>query len=300
MSLHYEMLQVARLAPRQLDTAADLVRCFLQGLQGHDGGFCGRTEASDLYYTVFALDSLAALRSSWNNARLRDYLEQTVDWMSLDFVHLCCLARVWRICQGIAPGEPLRLPQGRHHELAARLERHRARDGGYHPVAGGPFGSAYGCFLAVAAYQDLGLAVPEPHRLVECVEALLRPGGGFANEAGLVSPATNSTAAAVAVLRQVGGVVSGETGQWLLRQCHPMGGFLAAPGAPLPDLLSTATALHTLSALETDYSVVQEACLDFVDSLWTNQGGFHGQWADDHLDAEYTFYGLLALGHLSL
>jgi hypothetical protein len=23
-------------------------------------------------------------------------------------------------------------------------------------------------------------------------------------------------------------------------------------------------------------------------------------WADDHLDAEYTFYALLALGHLSL
>ena len=28
---------------------------------------------------------------------------------------------------------------------------------------------------------------------------------------------------------------------------HPMGGFLAAPQAPIPDLLSTATALHALS-----------------------------------------------------
>ena len=29
-------------------------------------------------------------------------------------------------------------------------------------------------------------------------------------------------------------------------------------------------------------------------------GGFHGNWSDDYLDCEYTFYGLLALGHLSL
>lgn len=29
-------------------------------------------------------------------------------------------------------------------------------------------------------------------------------------------------------------------------------------------------------------------------------GGFHGHWADDHLDVEYTSYALLALGHLSL
>ena len=42
------------------------------------------------------------------------------------------------------------------------------------------------------------------------------------------------------------------------------------------------------------------AALIFLDSLWDARGGFHGHWADDHLDAEYTFYGLLALGHLSL
>jgi hypothetical protein len=40
--------------------------------------------------------------------------------------------------------------------------------------------------------------------------------------------------------------------------------------------------------------------MDFLDTLWDAQGGFHGHWADDFLDPEYTFYGLLALGHLSL
>jgi len=40
--------------------------------------------------------------------------------------------------------------------------------------------------------------------------------------------------------------------------------------------------------------------LDFIDSLWTAEGAFHGSWADDEPDAEYTFYGLVALGHASV
>ena len=89
-------------------------------------------------------------------------------------------------------------------------------------------------------------------------------------------------------------------GDWLLAQTHPEGGFLAIPGAPIPDLLSTATALHALAGLQTSFERIKESCLDYIDSLWTNEGSFHGNWADDHLDCEYTCYGLLALGHLSL
>ena len=89
-------------------------------------------------------------------------------------------------------------------------------------------------------------------------------------------------------------------GDWLLAQAHPQGGFLAVPGAPIPDLLSTATALHALAGLGVSFEKVKEPSLDFVDSLWTNEGAFHGNWADEHLDCEYTCYGLLALGHLSL
>jgi hypothetical protein len=47
-------------------------------------------------------------------------------------------------------------------------------------------------------------------------------------------------------------------------------------------------------------ATLRERSLDFIDTLWSAEGGFHGHWADDHLDAEYTFYGLLALGHLSV
>ena len=93
--------------------------------------------------------------------------------------------------------------------------------------------------------------------------------------------------------------VHADAGQWLLNQLHPAGGFLAMPNAPIPDLLSTATTLHALACLDRTLDAAQkEKCLDFLDSLWSGEGGFHGHWADDYLDAEYTYYGLLALGHL--
>ena len=68
---------------------------------------------------------------------------------------------------------------------------------------------------------------------------------------------------------------------------------------PVPDLLSTATALHALAGMEVSFEPIKERCLDFVDTLWTGKG-FCGHWADDVVDTEYTFYALLALGHLSL
>ena len=110
-----------------------------------------------------------------------------------------------------------------------------------------------------------------------------------------------ATAAAIALLHQLGMPINTTAGDWLLAQIHSDGGWLAVPGAPLPDLLSTATALHALSCLDRPLSDAQrEKCLDFVDTLWSAEGGFHGHWADDALDAEYTFYGLLALGHLTV
>jgi prenyltransferase beta subunit len=103
------------------------------------------------------------------------------------------------------------------------------------------------------------------------------------------------------LLHQLGVPVNALVADWLLAQAHPDGGFRAMPSAPLPDLLSTATTLHALACLGAEIPArVRERTLDFIDTLWSAEGGFHGHWADDHLDAEYTFYGLLALGHLGI
>jgi len=166
--------------------------------------------------------------------------------------------------------------------------------------SGRQFGTAYACFLALAAYQDLGLLPPDSPRLVQSLKWLETPDGAWTNERAVKIGATNSTAAAATLLRQLSIPVAPVVGDWLLERYHPAGGFLAAPTAPLPDLLSTATALHALAGLERGFGHLKESCLDFIDTLWTNEGAFHGHWGDELLDCEYTYYGLLALGHLSL
>ena len=292
MSIRLEMLQVTRLAPKLLGDSTELIEGFLRRQQNDDGGFKDRSGQSDLYYTVFGLDALAALQRELPAEKTARFLERFGTGASLDFVHLCCLARCW---SAIAPGK-IHVAEA----LASRLEHFRAGDGGYHPAPGSDFGTAYAAFLTVAAYQDLKETVPDPLRVVQSLKFLETEDGAWANERNIRIGATNSTAAVVTLLRNLQMPVSATVGDWLLARVHPQGGFVAVPNAPIPDLLSTATALHALAGLQHDFSAEKENCLDFIDTLWTNEGGFHGHWGDDHLDCEYTYYGLLALGHLSL
>jgi len=300
MSLRLEMLQVARLGPKLLGESAALVIDFLFSQLNEDGGFKDRTGRSDLYYTVFGLDGLVALQAELPAERVEPFLRCFGNGANLDFVHLCCLARGWAALAKTrsdfsGPGSP-----EFRDELLGRIEVFRARDGGYNPVSGAEFGTAYGGFLAMGAYEDLHGQLPEPQRLADCLRSLETGDGAWTNErnANLKVGSTNATAAAVAVLRHLGAAIQATAGEWLLARCHQQGGFLAMPNAPLPDLLSTANALHALAGLQVPLDRIKEPCLDFIDTLWTNAGGFHGHWGDDALDCEYTFYGLLALGHL--
>ncbi len=143
-------------------------------------------------------------------------------------------------------------------------------------------GSVYHSFLAWGALQDLGQR-PAPFEL----------------EAQSLAQTTPTTAAAVTLLRQMQAPVPTQAVEWLLARVHPDGGFLATEHAPMPDLLSTATALHALSGQKRALAQLREPTLDFLDTLWTGKA-FCGSWADDVADAEYTYYALLAMGHLSL
>jgi prenyltransferase beta subunit len=287
------MLQVARLSPKALGESAELVANFLRSQQHSDGGFCNRDGASDLYYTVFALDGLIALQRTPFSDGTQRYLLSFRDGAGLDFVHLACLARAWAALSRGLDDVPV-------DAILARVEDFRAKDGGYSALADGEFGTAYGAFLALGAYQDLARRVPDPDRLLASIEALRAGDGAYGNQQLMPEGQTSATAAAIAVRRQLGAGNDASLGPWLIARAHPQGGFLATPATPMPDLLSTATALHALETLQHPYDAVKERCLDFVDSLWTNRGGFYGHWADDHVDCEYTYYGLLALGHLSL
>jgi prenyltransferase beta subunit len=287
------MLQVARLAPKQLGESRDLVTAFLRERINPDGGFQDRAGASDLYYTVFGLDALIALQEDLPVAQTAAYLAGFGDGASLDFVHLACLARGWAALR--------RLPDtALIDRLLTRIEACRSDDGGYATMPSTQYGSAYGAFLAMGAYQDLGRALPAGEGVLSSLHRLRAADGSYGNRPDLPSGITTATAAAVLVIRHLDALPDREAGMWLLDRCHARGGFFASCATPVPDLLSTATALHALSAMHVPLAGLRDPCLDFVDSLWTNRGGFFGTWADDAVDCEYTFYALLALGHLSL
>lgn len=286
-SLRLEMLQVARLAPKILGDSASLVRDFLLRQFSESGGAVDRAENSDLYYTIFALAGLDALQAPAPSQR--EWLAAFGNGANLDFIHLGALARC-RAATGLDASGVL-----------PHIEQFRTPDGGYHETRGANFGHAYGCFVALGAYQDAGLSVPDPLRMVQCLKFLETPDGAWGNVRSMRKGTVPATAAAITLLHQLDIPVNQDAADWLLAQMHPEGGWYAVPGAPIPDLLSTATALHALACMERPLSDDQrERCLDFVDTLWSADGGFHGHWADDALDAEYTFYGLLALGHLAV
>lgn len=295
MSLRLQLLQVARLAPRLLGDSTDLVRDFLRRQITPEGAGRDRAGRPDLYYTIFALAGMQALDVPPPLDQVEAYLHTHGDGEKLDFVHLSALARCWCIVG------PARMPKGLDRALLDRIERYRKPDGGYEGNLQAAQGTAYGAFVALGAYEDLGKLPPKLLDLIRALKRLESADGAWSNIPGAKFGALNATAGAVTLIRHLGFPVNHAVGDWVLAQAHPQGGFLAVPGAPLPDLLSTATALHALAALDRRVpNAIHERCLDFMDSLWTAEGGFHGHWADDYIDAEYTFYGLLALGHLSL
>lgn len=285
------MLQIARLAPASLGESRDLVPAFLRRSLNPDGGFSDRSGESDLYYTVFGLEGLLAFGEPLPT-QTRAYLDR-FDAAALDLVHLSSLVR----CRASVLPSVEADPQAP--AIMEHLSRFRTADGGYAVTAGAEASTIYASFLALGIAGDLHSDLPEPDAVLDAVRARRSKDGGYANHPGGAA-GTPATAAAIMLLRHLGGEPDDGVARWLLARCHPDGGFFAAPGAPMPDLLSTATALHALAAVHAPIDAVREPCLDFLDTLWTAAGGFHGSWADGTLDCEYTYYGLLALGHLSL
>jgi prenyltransferase beta subunit len=359
------MLRAAARALRRRPEAAR-VAAFLRAAALPDGSFRDRAGQGDLYYTVFGLQALIALRGDHGAergdqgaerggqgaerggqgterggspdpprgdapcrgaparggsgepprnsptgepaairsepaaeaagdliARAEPYLRSFGAGASLDFVHTACLARCWALVAKRGPDAETR------RAVLARLETWRSADGGYNPAPGAAAGTAYASFLALGACEDFAARVPDETGLARSLAGLRSADGGYANTPAAARGSTAATAAAIVTLMELGRGVDSRTTDWLLAQHGPEGGFRAIPAAPIPDLLSTATALHALARAGVSLDEIRQPCREFVEGLWADDGGFRGHWADDATDCEYTFYGLLALGRLA-
>ena len=286
------MVRVAsRAADFLQESGADDVVGYVRSQVQADGGFRGRSSASDLYYTFFGGSALVALNRPPRPGPVRKYLETFGDGETLDFVHAASCAQCWA-----ALPYPLANRQARR--LLRRLEAFRATDGGYSPAApGAARGSVYGGFLAFLSYEMTGDPLPRQESLLDSVRSLQTADGGYANAPEVPVGTTTATAAAV-LLRQWLADAVDSPAVAALGACEcPTGGFRASAQAPSPDLLSTATALYALRKVGSRIAIA-ERHLEFVERLWDDSGGFRGHPADPVTDCEYTFYALLALGCL--
>jgi hypothetical protein len=294
VTLKSQLMRSARRAPTLLGDTAAQVLDFIRGQAAPDGAFLDRSGRSDLYYTVFGAQCLLALGQPLPPALAAAYLSAAGDGANLDFVHLTCLARCWSLASPSGPPPAVRTA------ILDRLAVCRTADGGYATDSDTPASTLYGCFLALAALQDLDAEIPDPDGLARSIERLALPDGGYSNDSLAPFATVPAAAAAIAILAELGRPVPPETARWLLGCAAPGGGFLVAPGMPVADLLSTATALHALASASVAIDEkTRTACLGFLLGLLTDDGGFRGHLADDAADCEYTFYGLLALGHLA-
>lgn len=299
MTLRLDMRKAVSRAEVLETESRDAVVEFLLRQLNEDGGFRGRSESSDLYYSTFALEALLALDANVPLDRIYGYLRSFGHGNDLDFIHLACLVRS---LTNLAEGSGMDLQTAMSGAILANLQRYRSVDGAFATSVGAEAGSAYACFFALGVYQDLEAQFDVRDPVLECLERLKIPDGGFANDSSTKLSSTPATAAAVSILHYLQEPIPGASIEWLAGRAHPEGGFTPiafASDSVIPDLLSTATALHSLRLAGASVDKLREDCLDFLDSLWSREGGFQGSWADDIVDCEYTYYGLLALGHLS-
>ena len=279
---------------------------YLLTAQNPDGGFSGREGGSDLYYTGFALRSLAVLQALnptvCTNAA--GFLRQKMTGSAhvVDFFSL--LVSCYLVPLGGGPDVLLEAPSDWRERVAATLETFRTADGGYGKTPAALYGSTYTSFLVVLCLQLLDETIPQPERLTAFVQSRRRPDGGYVEISAMKRSGTNPTAAGVGLLQILGAFddeAKTAVSTFLTALPSPLeGGFRANDRIPAADLLSTFTGSWTLEQIGTASQLDWPAIRDYAESCEQPSGGFRGGLWDDAADVEYTFYGLgtLALAGL--
>ena len=179
---------------------------YLLEAQNPDGGFSGREGGSDLYYTGFALRSLAVLQALnpdvCGNAAA--FLRQKMSGSAgvVDFFSL--VVSCYLVPLGGGPDVLADAPPDWRDRVAGTLETFRTRDGGYGKTPGAPHGSTYTSFLVALCLQLLDRPIPAPDRLAAFVKSRRRDDGGYVEISAMKRSGTNPTAAGVGLLQMLG------------------------------------------------------------------------------------------------
>jgi geranylgeranyl transferase type-2 subunit beta len=283
---------------------ADRHRTFVLAHQQPDGGFRGREGKSDLYYTSFAVRTLALLRADddiWDG--IAAYVRR-LDWRSMGVIDLMNWLSIATALQTQTGTDLLASETGDwRSDMLTRLERLRRPDGGYAKADEGAAGSTYHSFLVLLTYELLAAKPPRPNALIQFFYDRQRDDGGFVEIAPMRKSGTNPTAAAVASLDILGALdqdLRDDVRGFLLDVRGDDGGFQANGRIPFSDALSTFTGLLTAQDIGAPRLVDVNELRGLVEQqLEFPSGGFRAATWDAQADVEYTFYALGVLGLLS-
>lgn len=276
---------------RRLGTdALKRMRHFLADRKSVGEAFMNKGGEPDIYYTSFGWALAYVLGLPLDRELMRRYLE-SLDQASMDLVHYAA----YRRCELIQ----------HFFNVPEWLAGHMPIIGNWaNSVSVHPFNvvdypnqdpdSPYSRFICRGCLEDCGQKVDQK-RTLNCFAAYRVANGGFSNRRGDSLASVNATAAALMVIGQEDGYRKNDDLDYLLHVQDPSGGFRADAAAPVPDLLSTATALFVLRCYEVRPLVPTR---DFIEAHWLDNGGFGATLWDEEGDVEYLFYGLLALGSL--
>ncbi len=267
-----------------------------------DGGWAGREGDSDVYYTSFALRSLAILgllegevaerAAAFLKGRLSSH-ETIVDLLSLVYS-----VKLIEAACGLDSLSSSR--EGWAARLAELLHKLRRPDGGFSKSMEGQAGSTYQTFLVLLCLELIEQPCPEPDAAAEFLMKQRQNDGGFLEIRVAKRSGTNPTAAAIGalqVLKRLSADTAQAAAEFLADLQTDEGGFQANTRIPLPDLLSSFTGCVTLADLNHLDWINSDRVRDYALSMQQPQGGFRGFEFDPADDIEYTFYGL---GLLSL
>ncbi|MEZ6081159.1 MAG: prenyltransferase/squalene oxidase repeat-containing protein [Pirellulaceae bacterium] len=265
-----------------------------------DGGWPGREGVSDVYYTSFALRSLAILGlldgalaqrcAGFISSRVAGH-ETIVDLLSLVYS-----AKLIEAACGLDALAAARADWTVR--LAELLGKLRRNDGGFSKSLEGQVGSTYQTFLVLLCLELIEQPCPDADSAYKFLLSQRQPDGGFLEIRVGKRSGTNPTAAAIGalrVLRRLDADVAEHAADFLAQRQTDEGGFQANTRIPLCDLLSTFTACVTLADIDQLSCISIDGAQHYVRSMQQPSGGFRGFEFDPADDVEYTFYGLGAL-----
>ncbi len=197
MTIRLEMIKAVSRSKAVMEDSISSVINFLTASINPDGGFKGRDKQSDLYYTVFGLEALLALGGTFPRNQISNFIQGFTKKDPVDLVHLAALIRC---CANLPENN---IEKRLRDKFTKDLERFRSKDGGFANDIGNEHGTAYGCFFALTAYQDLQIDMPSQTMVAQCIGALSIPDGGFTKNTKIKSASTNATAAAMIALNHL-------------------------------------------------------------------------------------------------